>query len=211
MDTKTFWNEIGSKKDFTDPFFADQLVSFVSKEADIVEYGCGYGRILNLLRETGFKKLVGFEIAPNMVKRAKETYPDLDIRLLKQSAKMDTSDASYDAAILSTVLCSIPDLNEQNLVFKEIARVLRPEGYLYICDFLITDSDYYLPKYSEFAEKNSIEYGKYKTSNTFVRHHQLPNLIDRLKDFEIKWLIGRDSITMNGNPVKSFHLIARKR
>ncbi len=129
MDTKTFWNEIGSKKDFTDPFFADQLVSFVSKEADIVEYGCGYGRILNLLRETGFKKLVGFEIAPNMVKRAKETYPDLDIRLLKQSAKMDTSDASYDAAILSTVLCSIPDLNEQNLVFKEIARVLRPEGY----------------------------------------------------------------------------------
>lgn len=130
MDTQTFWNEIGSKRDFTDPFFTDQLAEFVTKEANIVEYGCGYGRILNLLNEAGFKNLTGFELAPNMVKRAKDTYPELNVRQLKESAKTELPETSVDAVILTTVLCSIPELNEQNKVFKEISRVLKPDGFL---------------------------------------------------------------------------------
>lgn len=211
MDTQTFWNEIGSTRDFTDPFFVDQLAAFISKDANIVEYGCGYGRVLNILNKNGFQNIRGFDLSPNMIKRGKETYPDLNMQVLSGSAKIDMPDNSADAAVLSTVLCSIPEFTEQNKVFKELTRVLKPGGHLYVCDFLITESSYYLPKYAEFADKDSPEYGLYKTQDTFVRHHYLPFLLERLNGFEIRWLIGRDSITMNGHPVKSFHLIAIKK
>lgn len=60
---QTFWSEIGSTKDFTDPFFETKLSSYLDKNSKIVEYGCGYGRILNNLWQSGYRNLQGFDFA----------------------------------------------------------------------------------------------------------------------------------------------------
>jgi hypothetical protein len=51
---QSFWSEVGSTKTFTDPFFIEQFTANVPIDGLVVEYGCGYGRILNLLWENGF-------------------------------------------------------------------------------------------------------------------------------------------------------------
>lgn len=210
MDTKTFWNEIGYKKNFSDLFFADKLIPYLKKEDRIVEYGCGYGRILNLLKEKGYRNSIGFDLSPKMLERGKKEHPDLDMHLMAESAKIDLLDATCDAAILSTVLCSIYKFDEQAQVFNEMHRVLKIGGYIYICDFELTESDYYFAKYDKFASRDSPEYGIYKSQGTLVRHHSLDCLIERLKGFEIIWKTSIDTVNVNNHPVKAFHLIAKK-
>lgn len=210
MDTKTFWNEIGFKKNFNDLFFTDELISHLKKEDQIVEYGCGYGRILNILWEKGYRNLIGFDLSPKMLERGKKEHPNLDLRLLTESAKIDFPNLTADAAILCTVLCSIYKFEEQADVFNEMRRILKTGGYLYICDFQITESDYYYEKYDKYASKDSKEYGIYKSQDTLVRHHSLPYLIERLKGFEVIWKTTIDTVNVNNHPVKAFHLIAKK-
>ena len=210
MDTKTFWNEIGYKKNFVDLFYLDKLSEFMKKDDCIVEYGCGYGRILNLLWDKGFKNLIGFDLSPKMLERGKKEHPELDLRLMAESGKIDYPDNASDIAILSTVLCSIYKFEDQEKVFNEMRRILKIGGYLYICDFQLTESEYYFAKYDKFAAKNSVEYGLYNSQGTLVRHHSLPYLIERLKGFEIVWKISIDTFNVNNHPVKAFHLIAKK-
>ena len=210
MDTKTFWNEIGFKKNFNDIFFTEELISHLKKDDRIVEYGCGYGRILNILWDRGYRNLIGFDLSPKMLERGKEEHPKLDIRLMSESAKIDFPDNEADVAILSTVICSIYKFEEQAQVFDEMRRILKPGGFLYICDFQLTETDYYYEKYDKFAPKDSKEYGIYKSQDTLVRHHSVPYLIERLTGFEVIWKVSIDTVNVNNHPVKAFHLIAKK-
>lgn len=206
-----FWNEIGPQKNFSDPFFIDKLLPCLSKEKLIVEYGCGYGRILNLLRGQGFEKLYGFDFAPKMIERGQKMYPDLDLQVIEQSGKIPLSEQTANIVILSTVLCCNPLRSDQEKIINEIQRVLVKGGVLYLYDFLITQSERYLPLYSEWAQFGEEDYGIYKNSqNVFFRHHSIQWIFDLLKKFDILWLEQMNHITMNSNPVRTCHLIAQK-
>ena len=76
-ESRAFWNEVGSQKNFDDPFFLDSFSPYVTKESPIIEYGCGYGRLLNLLSEKGYSNLQGFDLAPKMLKRGFSLFPHL--------------------------------------------------------------------------------------------------------------------------------------
>ncbi|MBX9702538.1 MAG: class I SAM-dependent methyltransferase, partial [Silvanigrellaceae bacterium] len=73
-EIQKFWNEVGSTKEFTDPFFADKFSALVKKDSFVVEYGCGYGRVFNHLAHLGFQNLKGFDFAPKMLERGRKTF-----------------------------------------------------------------------------------------------------------------------------------------
>ena len=75
MKAQEYWNEIGSQKVFEDPLYIDKLSTFLSLDARIVEYGCGYGRMLRILKSGGFEHLTGFDFAPNMIERGHTRKP----------------------------------------------------------------------------------------------------------------------------------------
>jgi SAM-dependent methyltransferase len=209
--TKEFWSEVGSTKNFADPFFTERLSSYVSRESRIVEYGCGYGRVLRLLAENNYANLQGFDFAPKMIERGREEFPDLDLQLLEESGRLPIERESVDAAILSTVLCCVPDLEQEQGIIDELHRVLAPGGILYLCDFLITRTERYLARFDAYTSPEDPDYGVYRTSEgTLVRHHSLPTLLELLSDFDLLWLQQVDDRTMNGNPARTVHLIGQK-
>ncbi|MDN3507106.1 MAG: hypothetical protein P0S96_07755 [Simkaniaceae bacterium] len=71
MNSLTFWNDIGSKKEFEDPFFLKRVQPFITFDSKIVEYGCGYGRILRELFSEGCRNVSGFDIAEKKIERGK--------------------------------------------------------------------------------------------------------------------------------------------
>lgn len=62
-----YWNDIGAKKVFEDPLYLDKLSPFLSPTALIIEYGCGYGRMMRILKSAGYHNLIGFDFAPKLM------------------------------------------------------------------------------------------------------------------------------------------------
>lgn len=210
MLAQQYWNEIGSKKDFEDPVYLDKLARFLSPHARIVEYGCGYGRMMRILKKGGYQNIVGFDFAPNMITRGKKENPDLDLRLLEQTGVIPFPDGSLDAVVMSTVLCCIVDQKESSELIGEITRVLRTGGVLYVTDFLVCEHPRYEEKYAQGMRKFG-EWGIYTTNeNLTVRHYTARAIVNLLKDFEMEWFEQFDFKTMNQNPARTFHCIAQK-
>jgi ubiquinone/menaquinone biosynthesis C-methylase UbiE len=210
MMAQQYWNDIGAKKVFEDPLYIDKLQPFLSSTAQIVEYGCGYGRMMRILKSAGYHNLIGFDFAPNMITRGLRENPDLDLRLLERAGAIPINDESIDAVVMSTVLCCITD--EQKLIelMAEIRRVLKKQGVLYITDFLICDHPRYQDKYASGLEQFG-EWGIYTTNeNLTVRHYTTQLIMKLLKSFDVQWFEQFDFKTMNQNPARTFHCIAKK-
>lgn len=210
MQAQEYWNQTGSKKDFEDPIYIEKISPFLQATSCIVEYGCGYGRMMQLIKDQGFTNLIGYDFSENMIERGRKISPELDLRLAKESGKIPLPNESADAIVLSTVLCCIPDEQKQLQLMVEIFRVLKKQGILYLSDFLVSSH----PRYKEKYEKGWQEYGEwglYITSeNLLVRHHSTKAVMNLLNNFDIQWFEQFDFKTMNQNPVRTFHCVAQK-
>lgn len=209
MQAQVYWNEIGSKKVFEDPLYLDRLEKYLNKRDVIVEFGCGYGRMLAKLREAGYEHLVGYDFAPNMVERGKKEHPELNLRVMEGN-RIPESSGSVDSVIMATVLCCIVDDDKQRKVIDEVERILKPKGVLYLTDFLISGHPKYVPQYAKGLEEFN-KWGIYTTSeNLRVRHMTSAHIMKLLERFDIQWFEQFDFKTMNNNPARTFHCIARK-
>ncbi|MCH9631710.1 MAG: hypothetical protein S4CHLAM6_00270 [Chlamydiae bacterium] len=208
MQTQVFWNEVGSKKDFEDPLFYEKLKPYVCRSSKIMEYGCGYGRLLKILKDHGYENLSGYDFAPKMIARGKKANPDLDLNLVESSGETPLLDNECDLAIMSTILCCTVEWESQVKIVEEMRRILKPGGALYLADFLVSDQPRYKEKYEEGFEKFN-QWGLYTTNEDItVRHHTTRWIMDLLKNFNIQWFEQIDFKTMNNNPARTFHCIA---
>jgi ubiquinone/menaquinone biosynthesis C-methylase UbiE len=213
MQNIDFWNEIGSKKDFEDPLNLDRLKPFINKNSKIVEYGCGYGRLMKSLKDEGYPLLTGYDISHKMLERGKKENPNLDLRLLEDnySFSIPEEDSSTDLVILSTILCCVPCRQEQKELVNEIHRILKPKGIVYLSDFLISDEPYYQSKYLQ-GLKDFEEMGIYTTAEGLtVRHHTTFWITKLFRNFDIQWLEQFDLKTMNNHPARVICSIAQKK
>jgi ubiquinone/menaquinone biosynthesis C-methylase UbiE len=210
MRAQDYWNEIGAKKVFEDPLYLDKLSPFLSPTAHILEYGCGYGRMMRMLKSAGYSNLIGFDFASNMIARGLQENPDLDLRLLDQAGIIPRHNESVDAIVLSTVLCCITEERKLIELMDEIRRVLKKQGVLYLTDFLVCDHPRYQEKYAA-GLKQFGEWGIYTTNeNLTVRHFTTKIIMHLLSAFDIHWFEQFDFKTMNQNPARTFHCIAKK-
>ena len=210
MLAQQYWNDIGAKKTFEDPLYLEKLAPFLSPTAQIIEYGCGYGRMMRILKSAGYLNLIGFDFAPNMITRGLSENPDLDLRLLEKAGVFPYNNESIDAIVMSTVLCCITNEEELTALIEEIKRVLKPKGILYITDFLICEHPRYQEKYASGLQRFGI-WGIYTTNeNLTVRHYTTKDIMDLLRPFDIQWFEQFDFKTMNQNPARTFHCIAKK-
>lgn len=146
-----------------------------------------------------------------MIERGQCTFSHLNLHLIDLTGKIPLEDQSVDGVILSTVIYCNPNKNAQEKIILEIHRLLKNKGILYLCDFLITCSEKYSSQYEKHAKPSSEDYGIYVTrEGVAVRHHSMHWIFNILKQFDIQWLEQFDDVTMNGNSVRTFHLIAQK-
>jgi ubiquinone/menaquinone biosynthesis C-methylase UbiE len=97
----------------------------------VLDVGCGTGKFARLLAERGLARVWGVDPSAEMLAEARKRVPSSVGLKLGQAERLPFKAASFDAAVLWTVV----HLIERRLAFAELERVLAPGGRLAIVTF----------------------------------------------------------------------------
>lgn len=203
-----YWNKVAAEKEFTTPFKIDLFENHVKKNDKILDYGCGYGRTLRLLKDNGYLNLSGVDLSEKMIERAKKENPSMNYAVVKNN-KLHFEDNSFDAVLLLAVLTCIINNKEQEMMINEIERVLKPNGVIYINDFLINNDDRNFKRYNKFKDKYNC-YGVFELDEgAILRHFDEKRIKELTKDFNTLEYEKVVYTTMNGNKSNGFNYIGK--
>jgi len=104
--------------------------------ADVLEVGVGTGR--NIPFYPSQARVTAIDLSPRMLKRARKRAEELgrtvDLREM-DAQRLEYPDGSFDAVVSTFVFCSVPD---PVAGLREIRRVLRPGGKLYMLEHVLS-------------------------------------------------------------------------
>ena len=208
MEQLKYWDSVSEKKEFTSPLILENLAKYIKKDSRILDVGCGYGRTLDELYQNGYRNLVGIDFSSGMIERGKRQFPYLDLQI-KKNDKIALPDASVDAVILFAVLTCIRTNEEQEQLVSEIKRVLKPQGILYVNDFLLNEDVRNLSRYERFKEIYGV-YGVFELPEGAVcRHHDEKWIRQLLRDFSQLDYSRVTRTTMNGHKSNGFYFMGK--
>lgn len=105
----------------------------VSAGADALELGCGTGRIAFGLWELGYRRLLGVDLARDMVEEARRINRVLEYGVsfrVADAARLPFGDGEFDGAIFGfNGLMTIPRRDHRRAALREIRRVTRPGAW----------------------------------------------------------------------------------
>jgi len=209
LSQKDYWDSVSEKKEFTTVLDINLVQPFINTDSFIVDYGCGYGRTLDQLWQKGFQNTLGFDFSPEMIQRGKKEFPYLNLKTSRNNG-IDCADGSVDMVILFAVLTCIIQDREQEKLMKEILRVLKPDGIIYINDFLVNNDERNKNRYQAFKDKYNI-YGVFELPEGALLRHYEQNRINQLtRQFEEIAFKKTTFKTMNGHQSNGFIYVGRK-
>jgi SAM-dependent methyltransferase len=206
---KEYWDEVAEIKTFTHPIDIELLNPFLNKQSTIVDFGCGYGRIVKELRDLGFENVCGFDTSKELIARG-ISENDLTLYHIENPTELTLEDNSVDCIVLFAVLTCIPSNEGQNNLIKLLLSKLKKGGILYISDYYLQEKSVEVERY-EYLNGDKNNYGVFKLpEGATFRHHTKEWIKTLTKDFEI--LIENPLIvkTMNGNIANGFQIIGKK-
>lgn len=211
MNSKEYWDNAAGNKKFTVPPDLSLLKRLIRTDAVILDFGCGYGRILGELKKSGCLNLYGSDISGKMIEEASREFPDAVFKV-NDGTEIPFADSFFDCVILFAVLTCLPEDAAQEKLLSEISRVLKPEGILYIGDFMINTDERNCRRYENTLKRNlPFPYGVFEVeNNVFLRHHSREWLEELTCPF--REIMFRESVftTMNGNESAGFYYIGEK-
>lgn len=114
--------------------FKDSLKNFSGGK--ILDVGTGVGDLVSCLVE-GFKEyeeIIGIDMNEKAIETARKNYADKKINFVKMDANiMNFEDNSFDTVCISNTLHHLNKI-DMVLVFREMKRVLKPNGLFIICE-----------------------------------------------------------------------------
>ena len=131
---------------------AEELIfrkCFPSQNTEILELGCGVGRISFSLWMLGYEKLTASDVSSKMVKRALSIQKERNSRinfLTADATQLSFASNSFNGVIFGfNGLMQIPHRTNRKKAIQECFRILRPNGR-----FVFTSHDRSLPKWKKF-------------------------------------------------------------
>ena len=186
------WDLVAKEVDFNLEIDISEFERLVPKDAAILDYGCGYGRISNQLSTDGYLNIVGVDTSPEMIKRGSLKYPFLSLHHSNRS-KLQYTDGKFKAIILCAVLTCIPEQHLKQEILTEITRLLTPGGILHVIEFCSDTSNI-------FESKLGVR-----------MHHQKPSELNKLLSAftELKFEVIHTQ-TMRGEDAKAVSYFGQK-
>jgi ubiquinone/menaquinone biosynthesis C-methylase UbiE len=203
-----YWDSLADEKHFSHPLNTSWLMRYVRPKARILDFGCGYGRILSELQTSGYTNMIGIDFSVRMLKHCRSRIPDVNL-VQNDGQSIPLQSRSVDLVLLFAVLTCIPQGGEQRDLLQEINRVLRPGALVYISDLFLNHDLRNVERYDRYADQYGT-YGVFKLpEGVIVRHHtrewieELTTSFRRVEceDFEVT--------TMNRNKSAAFQYLGR--
>ncbi|SMF06484.1 class I SAM-dependent methyltransferase [Desulfovibrio gilichinskyi] len=208
-DYAEYWEDKGSLKNFSTPVKFTEFKKYVSSDADILDVGCGYGRVMKTLFEEGFKNIKGVEPSAALRQRLLKEGGEFEVKPLEDGI-IPYKDGSVDAVLLVAVLTCIPENKDQDQLMSEVYRVLKPSGVLYINDFLLNTDERNIERYNR-CQKQHGTYGIFEIEGGGILRHfseeRIKELLGSFDELEHEKVV---YTTMNGNRSNGFYYIGRK-
>ncbi|NUR61507.1 MAG: class I SAM-dependent methyltransferase [Catenulispora sp.] len=209
MVSTEYWNQAGTTKTFGNPLELTWLAG-VSRQASIVDYGCGYGRLAGELLAAGYTDIEGFDVSAPLIERAGQEHPAARFTVLEDPPRLPREDASVDVLLLFAVLTCVPDSDAQRGIIAEIRRVLKPGGLFYLSDYCLQEDERNRTRYRAQEARFGL-YGMFETSDGAIcRHHERAWLRELLTGFEVARERDVPVVTMNNNPAIATQFLARR-
>ncbi len=153
----------------------------------ILDVGCGEGHNTRLLRERG-ARMTALDVSETFVRAARDADDSID-HLLADGTTLPFRDGSFDAA---TAFMSVMDMPDPAATLVELARVLRPGGWL---QFSITHPVSSIPRRrwidDEDGERSMLAIGGYFDEGEMVDRWIFgaapAEMRERHKPFTITW------------------------
>jgi SAM-dependent methyltransferase len=114
-----------------------------------LDFGCGAGRSTRFLAGLGYHP-IGIDISGEMLRRAREFDRAGDYRLIEDGGIFPFADGAFDIAIAAFTFDNIPTWEKKVGLFRELRRVLAPEGRLLN---LVSTPEIYLHEWASFSTK----------------------------------------------------------
>lgn len=204
-----YWDSVANKKEFSHPIQYELLNTLLNKNIQILDYGCGYGRVCDSFLDNSYKNIVGIDISEEMIKRGLSNKPHLTLKHFDGDV-IPFDDNSFDLCTLMAVLTCVPDNKSQINIIDEIIRVLKLGGILYLSDIYLQKDKRNIDRYF-LNNKEYDTYGIFKLpDNGVVRHHDekwIKKLVSKFKIMDEKII---ETVTMNGNKTEIFQMILKK-
>jgi SAM-dependent methyltransferase len=203
-----FWDGAARSREFTHALDHERLQSELSRQARILDYGCGQGRLAAELIARGYDDVVGVDSSPEMVRAAAERAPDARFSVVN-ALPLPFESERFDAVLLFAVLTCIPSDADQRALIGELERVLAPGGLLVVSDYPLQSDDRNLARYDQFA--GELGYGRFRLpEGAVLRHHPDAWFAELLAGFVVEERVERSGRTMNGNPARLVQFWARR-
>ena len=203
-----YWNKVSETKKFTHPLVMEKFKSYLSKESQILDFGCGYGRTCYELNSAGYKNVLGVDSSNKMIERGLKNHSYLRMQTLKNDL---SGLGKFDVIILFAVLTCIPTDDGQFKLIEQLSELLQPNGIIYISDYWLETNERNLKRYDEFEGKYG-NYGVFELPDgAIVRHHSKEWIEQLTRGFETEELFDCELTTMNGNQSSCFQFIGRKK
>lgn len=122
-------------------FHCAQICDVIQANETVVDLGCGPATQLAMVaRLNPDTQFIGVDLSPDMLQRAYEyiitqELENIELRTEDVTHLASISDHSVDAVISTVALHHLPDLTALDRTFREIQRVLKPGGGVYLVDF----------------------------------------------------------------------------
>lgn len=159
--------------DFDEEIFNTFLQDISVTGKTVVDIGCGTGRHWKELHDKSPKRLVGYDVSVNMLKRLQAKFPEAETHLLTNHHLHGLEDDSCDLLFSSLTISHIEDIEQ---TFKEWDRVLKPGAEVMIIDY-----------HPELLAKGTERTFKYRNKTIVIRTYV--HSIEKIKSFsrQLKW------------------------
>lgn len=165
------------KIEFTSPLPIQILNSNVSKQGKILEIGCGYGRVLKFLFDSGYKNLTGVDISDHLIKRARINLPNCNY-IIANFLEFATTE-KFDCIIMCAVMEYIVKQSDREKLVDKIYSILNERGFVFV-ECFVFDKSYFL-KYIINTFKSK-KFGIIYSNNATLLHtckSQIDNLFKK--------------------------------
>ena len=205
---REFWDAEADSAVFTHPLDVELLCRYVGKSGRILDFGCGYGRILGELQRHGFRNLAGLDVSEAMAARARKLVPDVPVAVCG-ALPTPHPDSSFEAVLLISVFTCIPRDEDQRSLMAEVFRLLAPGGIVYVSDFLLHPDERNLLRYRKHCERFGT-FGVFEEGGAVFRHHTLEWIRELTEAFQNVVLKSFAVRTRRGNPATGCRFLGRK-
>lgn len=201
-----YWDLLADGKHFCHPLNTTWLTRYAGPKTRILDFGCGYGRILSELQTRGYRNTIGVDFSFRMLKRCRSQIPDVSL-VQNNGQSIPLQRHSVDLVLLFAVLTCIPQDEEQRNLLREISRVLRPGGLVYISDLLLNQDLRNLERYQKYVGQYGT-YGVFKLPEGMVlRHHTQEWIGELTSSFRRVEFETFEATTMNRNKSAAFQYL----